>query len=376
MRAKHLLTQTCTGFRFSLIVLGGVLFTASAATANHQWSNYHWERQSSTEPITLSIEDNHTPATPNWSALLDSTRSGTASDGTSYSSVGAALEWNDPDGTVVNYGDYFSVHVVNNNGVIESFNDDYGDTGWLGVATIRITRGRNKHIVDGESKVNDYYVAEPVINGEPYDGFNEEIEWLHVLCQEIGHTFGVDHNREGADGGTPDDTCMNDETRPLRYPNTNDHDDELMVSNEMYGHDHDDSGGGGGGGGGGGPGGCHPVFGCQGISHVVWAEHYETLEQMFDAADLVVRASVLSSAFDGYVGRGQAAVPITQVILRIEETFKGTSRPVIVLEQTRGPGLELREDPGYVSGDEYLLYLRQVDNREFRTVNPDGRIRM
>jgi len=45
------------------------------------------------------------------------------------------------------------------------------------------------------------------------------------------------------------------------------------------------------------------------------------------------------------------------------------------LEQTRGPSLEIADDPGYVQGDNYTLYLREIDNNTYRTVNPDGRIR-
>ncbi len=45
-----------------------------------------------------------------------------------------------------------------------------------------------------------------------------------------------------------------------------------------------------------------------------------------------------------------------------------------MLEQTRGLGLELVDDPGYVSGDDYVLYLREIETNTYRTVNPDGRI--
>ena len=37
-------------------------------------------------------------------------------------------------------------------------------------------------------------------------------------------------------------------------------------------------------------------------------------------------------------------------------------------------GLELVDDPGYVSGDDYVLYLREINTNTYRTVNPDGRI--
>jgi hypothetical protein len=248
---------------------------------------------------------------------------------------------------------------------IKSYNGNYGDTGWLGLASISVTRGKDKHIVSGASQMNEFYITSP-----GYDGFNEPVEWRHVLCQEIGHAFGLDHNRDGTVGGTPDDTCMNDQARPLRFPMPNSHDTEEL--NFIYAHNH----GGGDAGGGGGGGKCHPVFGCPVIAHATWAEVYDTEDEMHASADLVVDATVLSSAVDRLVGRGAGPrVPITRVILQVNNTYQGASKPVLVLEQTRGPGFEIEDDPGYVSGDDYILYLRQTSNGAYRIINPDGRVR-
>ena len=190
-------------------------------------------------------------------------------------------------------------------------------------------------------------------------------------ARKFGHTFGLDHNREGATGGSPDDTCMNDQTRPLRYPSPNIHDTELLDA--MYEHDHGSSGGGGGGKG---KDKCHPKFGCPFIFHATWAEQYDNEQDLYDAAGLIVDATVLASAFDRRVGFGNAApVQVTRVVLRVNDTFQGDARPVLILEQTRGPNFEIEDDPGYVTGDSYVLYLRQKDDGTFRTVNPAGRIR-
>jgi hypothetical protein len=107
----------------------------------------------------------------------------------------------------------------------------------------------------------------------------------------------------------------------------------------------------------------------------VWAERYETEADMFGAADLIVSATVLNgSSFDHTVGRGGRALPVSRVVLKVSDWIKGNSGRVIVLQQTRGLGLDLVDDPGYVSGDDYLLYLREVDTNTYRTVNPNGRI--
>ena len=45
------------------------------------------------------------------------------------------------------------------------------------------------------------------------------------------------------------------------------------------------------------------------------------------------------------------------------------------MEQSRGPGFEIEDDPGYVRDDDYILYLRLIGTNTYRIVNPDGRVR-
>jgi hypothetical protein len=121
------------------------------------------------------------------------------------------------------------------------------------------------------------------------------------------------------------------------------------------------------------PAGCLQAPASQG--RAVWAERYETEIEMFDAADLVVGVTVKNgSSFDRAVGRADRMLPVSRVVLRVSDWIKGDSRRIIVLEQTRGLGLELVDDRGYVAGDDYLLYLRETGTNTYRTVNPEGRI--
>ena len=93
---------------------------------------------------------------------------------------------------------------------------------------------------------------------------------------------------------------------------------------------------------------------------------------MYDSADLVVTANVLTgSALDRFAG----GLPVSRVVLKVEDTYAGNSIPVILLEQTRGAGLEIEDDPGYLAGDTYLLYLRETGVNTYRVVNPSGRFR-
>src|SRR4030095_5811383 len=82
-------------------------------------------------------------------------------------------------------------------GRVEVCNANYRNTGWLGVATIWITGGTT--ITQVTVKNNDYYF------GSSSYQYNNTAEMQHVICQEIGHTFGLDHQDES---GISLNTCM------------------------------------------------------------------------------------------------------------------------------------------------------------------------
>lgn len=321
----------------------GMLISVPSAQADHAWGTYHWERKAA---LILTVGDCHTPSLQSWSSLLGAL---------SPSSGSVVANWDTFS------GQYLAVVGGNcSAGQIKSYNANYGDTGWLGVASVGVAPNKGGHITSGTSRMNEYYAG--------YGDFDEPIEWKHVLCQEIGHLFGLDHNRDGAYGGTPDETCMNDAHRPLRYPTPNSHDTEQL--DLLYAHTHTTSGGGGGGSK------CNPVKGCATAMHAIWAERYDNDDAMFAASDAVIEATVLSSAFDRDVGgNGERAVPVTRVVLQVTNSYRGATKPVIILEQTRGPDFEIEDDPGYVSGDRYFLYLRKIGANAYRVVNPDGRVR-
>jgi hypothetical protein len=96
---------------------------------------------------------------------------------------------------------------------VEVCNASYGRNGWLGVAQIWIS---GSHITKGIVKVNDTYFSMSAYNSAAWRQF--------VMCQEIGHTFGLGHTDEthnnpnqgtcmdytndpdgGAGGASPDD---------------------------------------------------------------------------------------------------------------------------------------------------------------------------
>jgi hypothetical protein len=96
-------------------------------------------------------------------------------------------------------------------GRVEVCSASYGRNGWLGLASISITGGT--HITQGTVKVNDTYFA--------MAQYNTPDERAHVMCQEIGHTFGLGHTSE--DGSTQN-TCMDYSQSPTSTaPNAHDY---------------------------------------------------------------------------------------------------------------------------------------------------------
>lgn len=77
-------------------------------------------------------------------------------------------------------------------GAIRVCNYTYGANGWLGLAQIWLGSG---HISQGTTKVNDTY----------FNGGYPITEQRHVMCQEVGHDFGLGHTSEN---GSSQNTCM------------------------------------------------------------------------------------------------------------------------------------------------------------------------
>jgi len=173
----------------SLVLLAGSVY------AFHAWGNYHWGRTAN--PFSLSVGDN-------VSAVWD------------VSLAGAAADWSVSDVLDTNVVAGNSTRNCRpTNGRVEVCNAKYGYNGWLGVASIW---ANGDHIVQGTVKVNDTYFNTAKYNTPAWRNF--------VMCQEIGHTLGLDHQDE--DFGNPNlDTCMDYTSAPdsNQHPNQHDYDE-------------------------------------------------------------------------------------------------------------------------------------------------------
>ncbi len=163
-----------------------VAMSTSPALANHAWNDYHWATRGTA--FTLSLGNNLT--TTEWQNDLATVSSQWSSAPLAERVLSTSVVVGNDIGR--------QKRCRPTSGRVEVCNASYGRTGWLGVATIWITSG--SHIVQGTVKVNDTYLAP-----DSFYTYNTAEERLHVICQEVGHTFGLDHqDTSGATYGT----CM------------------------------------------------------------------------------------------------------------------------------------------------------------------------
>lgn len=219
----------------TLLALTVVALSAGPAAASHRWGTYHWSQaSSSTDPsVSVLLGDNllKTGAS-DWPSIFK----GTPATGKNVVSNWSHLELTARSFTFANDArDIFETpYEPGKNrtsqkkckpyaGQVEVCNARYGANGWLGLAQIWTSGG---HIVQGTAKVNDTY-----FDSSRYTAVAKQ----HVLCQEVGHAFGLDHQDES---GADFDTCM-DYGSKLDNAHPDQHDNHTV--NEIY-RDHPDSG--------------------------------------------------------------------------------------------------------------------------------------
>lgn len=155
---------------------------AASALAGHSWGGYHWAR--TTPHFTLQVGDN---MSAEWKPYL----------------ARASSDWNSPTAFGAVSTPLLTAIVAGQAnrrcsmvlGTVQVCNGKYGNNGWLGMASIQIAGG--EHITQGSAKLNDTYFLTAK--------YNNPNERQHVVCQELAHTFGLDH--QSTDGRSLN-TCM------------------------------------------------------------------------------------------------------------------------------------------------------------------------
>ena len=195
---------------FGVLAACGVLMAVSAApaAANHSWGGYHWARTAN--PFTLQLDNNLT--TTQWRQI--------GAEVAGLPTPFSGNDWSDSAVLDTPLSGFLSDNkrCKPTSGKVEVCNGKYGYNGWLGLAQVWISGG---HIVQGTTKVNDTYLA-----SSSYTATKRK----HVLCQEVGHTFGLGHTSED---GSDQNTCM-DYSRDLGNPTPSGHDYDQLAS--IYAH--------------------------------------------------------------------------------------------------------------------------------------------
>jgi len=205
---------------FSLISSAGIVL------ADHSWSKYHWDLS------TAETLENQLKLGDNVSSMWDGSLSA------------ASVDWN---ASVIKNAVVAGTSNANCDPTLERVevcNGSYGENGWLGIAQIWVYRGKDGHIAQAIVKLNETYFALPAYDTLAWKQF--------VMCQEVGHAFGLDHQDENFNNSNLG-SCMDYTNDPdgsffgqLNNEHPNQHDYDMLQS--IYAHLNETSTGGPGGG--------------------------------------------------------------------------------------------------------------------------------
>jgi hypothetical protein len=191
-----------------------LLLTTSPALSDHDWSSFHWARTSN--PFTLKLGDN---VSGTWEPYLDEA---SASEG--------YADWSDSTvlNTTVVTGGTSPKRCRPTKGRVEVCNASYGFNGWLGLAQVWVT---GSHITQAVTKLNDSYFSTAKYNTPAWRRL--------VMCQEVGHAFGLDHQDENFSNANLG-TCMDYTSDPdgppsNERPNTHDYDELETIYTHLDG---------------------------------------------------------------------------------------------------------------------------------------------
>jgi hypothetical protein len=187
------LSLQCLPRALAVGLTAGLGLLSTGAQADHDWGGYHWARAQN--PFTLQLGDN---LSNNWKPYM-----GTSSVDWTKSTV---LD------TKIVAGSTRPKLCRASKGKVEVCNAGYGFNGWLGIAQVWVS---GSHISQGVVKMNDSYFNTASYNTPAWRNL--------VLCQEVGHTLGLDHQDEAFENGNLD-TCMDYSNNPESNQHPNAHD--------------------------------------------------------------------------------------------------------------------------------------------------------
>ncbi|MFJ7244347.1 hypothetical protein ACIQWA_06805 [Kitasatospora sp. NPDC098652] len=188
--------------------LGLVVLGSAPAQADNSWGGYHWATSNGTAQLSVINS-----STSDWNARLQ-----TAVDDWNQS---PALSLAITQGSTDSSTRRRCASPAAGSNSVRVCNYSYGRTGWVGIASIDTSDGT--HISTGTDKQNETYLT-----GGQYN----ESAHQHVICQEIGHLWGLDHQFTNA-GSCMDYAGINDPA--YVHPNQHDYDELGIIYNHSDG---------------------------------------------------------------------------------------------------------------------------------------------
>ena len=191
---------------------------------NHTWNGYHWARKSN--PFTVKLLKDRLRETI-WDKYLATTSFNWSQD--YYGSTDSST-----DSNTLGTQDMLNTTVPDASsrttsrkcpyvqGQVQVCDYTYGSNGWLGIASIYIS---GSHITQGVVKMNDTYFNTSKYNTSAWRNL--------VMCQEVGHTLGLDHQDENF-SNTNLNTCMDYTNDPASNQHPNQHDYDQLTT--IYQH--------------------------------------------------------------------------------------------------------------------------------------------
>ena len=227
------------------------------------------------------------------------------------------------------------------------FNANSGNTGWGGLASITNYSGCT--ILRATAQLNTYY------------------SWTAnaargVHCQEVGHTFGLDHSN---DGGCMGGGYWYDIGTHYTIVSGNVNEINSMYANRSVTNQTPD----------------HPVVGPEAGAprlHAFWINTPHSFGEATRMSTHVVVATanyVTDGAPIKSTDPGGFDIPTERVHFTVNRSQKGdlSARQSFVLYQNGNHENRFDEDPSYKLGHRYLLFLTEREDGTFMVVAPEGR---
>lgn len=193
---------------------GLILGLSVPVLANHSWGSYHWSTTDNV--VTIPVFDHTSGVWKNQSTFGSGNFVKVAvDDWNSSPNIQSPLNAASADSSCPMFAN--EIHVCNG---------DYGNTGWVGIASISVSRGRSSHIVAGITKLNDYYFDQSYYDNDTWRQL--------VTCQEIGHDYGLGHQNENFSTDLTT-SCMEYTNLPAGNEHPDQHDYDQLA--EIYNHD-------------------------------------------------------------------------------------------------------------------------------------------